>query len=142
VRLLGLALVVAVFLAAGNVSHEERSTVERVVDADTFVIIGGDRVRVLGIDACEARDPGGSAASAVARDLLTGQMVTLHAQPGAPDRDRFGRLLRYVQLPDGRDLGEVLVPRRDVGIYRDGGDASPEYVARLRAVDDPPRVCA
>lgn len=136
-----LAALAVVLVTAGVVSSVGAVTVVRVVDADTFVVAGGDRVRVLGIDACEARDPGGSAASAAARDLLTGQAVTLRAQPGAPDRDRYGRLLRYVALPDGRDLGEVLVPRRDVGVYRNGGDASPEYVARLRALDGPPRVC-
>ena len=106
----------------------------RVIDGDTFVVAGGQRIRVLGIDAAERETFAGVAATRDAERLLRGQRVILTAEPGA-DHDAYGRALRYVQLPDGRDFGEVMVAARHTTVYAGRHHASLSYVDRLRALD-------
>lgn len=80
----------------------------RVVDGDTLrVLIDGrdESVRVIGIDAPETDECWGSEATQAATRMLEGASVGLTADPTQADRDRYGRLLRYVVLPDGADLG-------------------------------------
>lgn len=90
--------------------------VDRVIDGDTLDVrlsTDGDpvRVRVLGIDTPETVDPDtpvqcwGPEASTWAHQQLDNAAVTLTTDPGLvlSDHDRYGRLLRYVQLPDGSD---------------------------------------
>ena len=102
---------------AGN-AKEEAAFVTRVIDGDTLdVSISGrtERVRLLGIDAPELShegapgEPFAREATAFARRLARGQRVTLSQEPGHVDRDRYGRLLRYVTLTDGRCLNVLLV---------------------------------
>lgn len=80
-------------------------------DGDTFVVdMNGtdERVRFVGIDTPETRDPRkpvqcfGHAASAYTKQLVGDQPVRLEADPLSSNRDRYHRLLRYVYLPDGR----------------------------------------
>ena len=81
-----------------------------VVDGDTLhVQLPNDReekVRVLGIDTPERRECGYERATVFARRIAAGRRVTLATDPTQARRDRFGRLLAYVLLRDGRDLGE------------------------------------
>lgn len=88
-----------------------RARITNVVDGDTVdVLIDGqtERLRLIGIDTPETVRPNqpvecfGREASAFAQALLNGQDVLLEDDPSQDDRDRFGRLLRYVWLPDGR----------------------------------------
>ena len=92
--------------------------VDRVIDGDTVDVrlsTGGDpvRVRILGIDTPETVDPDspvecwGPEASAWARQQLNNATVTLTSDPVADDTDRYGRALRYVVLPDGRNYSAV-----------------------------------
>jgi micrococcal nuclease len=83
----------------------------RVVDGDTVhVQVDGVNVtvRVLGLDTPETVDPRkgvqcwGPEASANAKRLLSGRRVTLVADPTQADKDRYGRVLRYIRL-GGRD---------------------------------------
>ncbi len=92
--------------------------VRRVVDGDTIdVLIAGRavRVRLIGIDTPEVADPRqpvecfGREASAKANELLAGQIVRLEADPSQGEQDRYGRLLRYVWLPDGRLVNLELI---------------------------------
>ena len=74
-----------------------RTTVSRVIDGDTIVVEGGERVRYVGIDAPEvgeAPEPFGAEATELNRRLVDGRSVLLVKDTS--DRDRFGRLLRYV----------------------------------------------
>lgn len=86
--------------------------VDRVIDGDTVDVLlatGGEpvRVRILGIDTPETVDPDapvqcwGPEANAWAHQQLDGTTITVTADPVADDTDRYGRLLRYVLLPDG-----------------------------------------
>lgn len=91
---------------------EERATVTRVVDGDTLIVQEGgerDRVRVLGIDTPELGSCLGSLARSEARRLAQGRHIALRIDPTQRRRDRYGRLLAYVQLPNGRDLGLELI---------------------------------
>lgn len=120
--------------------------VTRVIDGDTFQV-GPDTVRVLGIDSCEAGTYGGQQATETARSelLAPNTFVIVTPQPGV-DRDRYGRMLRYVQVAvpysRGYDFGTSMVGYDHTGIYQGQGDASPAYVARLRARDPDGRDCA
>lgn len=116
------------------------TTVTRVIDGDTFVISGGAKVRVLGIDSCEAGTPGGTRATRAAEDAILGQAVRLTAEPGV-DLDRYGRELRYVSSSGG-DLAEMMVRADHTAIYTGGrNDASAAVQARLRGLDGNGRTC-
>jgi endonuclease YncB( thermonuclease family) len=94
-------------------------TVTRVVDGDTLDIAldNGpiERVRLIGIDTPETVDPRkpvqcfGQEASAHAKELLDRQTVSIEMDPSQGDRDRYGRLLAYIWLQDGRDFGEAMI---------------------------------
>lgn len=120
---------------------EANLAVTRVIDGDTFEVTGGRRVRVLGIDSCEMSTAGGREAKETAEILLAGSQVVLTAQPGAPDKDRYGRLLRYVMVGSS-DFGRSMVIYSHTGVYAGKNDASPEYVAELRNFDSDGRDCA
>jgi micrococcal nuclease len=116
----GLAAVVAVaLLVAAVVAWQRRDDgeaasrsgrVTHVVDGDTLDL-GRERIRVLGIDAPERDECGYAAASRATSDLALGRVVRLEPDATQAARDRFGRTLAYVRLPDGRDLGEALLRR-------------------------------
>lgn len=90
----------------------------RVVDGDTIdVLVNGkrERVRILGINTPETVDPRkpvqcfGRQASAKAKSILNNQTVGLESDPTQSDRDKYGRLLRYVFLSDGTDFGLTMI---------------------------------
>ncbi|MCU0222849.1 MAG: thermonuclease family protein [Acidobacteria bacterium] len=93
------------------------ATVSEVKDGDTLVVETGGKpltVRLIGIDTPEERHPeaepqylAAEAHTELAR-LVGGRTVTLVADPGAGE-DRYGRALAYVETPDGRDAGAVLI---------------------------------
>lgn len=100
------AAVLLVFapLAAGagsaDVSPREVAIVERIIDGDTLVVRGGARVRLVQIDTPEAGGECYAAASTreLARLARPATRVVLEADPGLDRVDRYGRLLRYVQV--------------------------------------------
>ena len=73
-----------------------QATVQHVIDGDTIVLSCGERVRFIGLDAPEIGEPGADEATQFVRELVEGKTVWLEAD-GA-DRDRWGRLRRYVWL--------------------------------------------
>jgi len=95
--------------------------VSRVVDGDTLDVLlaGGkrERVRLIGIDAPERGVCGATRASAAARRLAHGKAVVLRGDRTQDTRDRYGRLLAYVWLPGGRDLGFHLVAGGHAKVY-------------------------
>lgn len=123
--LLVVALAVALaalLLAGGKQGRHERgrgsaARVVRVVDGDTLVASAGGRsfyVRLLGIDTPETHRPGtpvecgGPEASASMRAFVPpGAHVRLETDPGQDRVDRYGRLLAYVWLSDGRLLEQA-----------------------------------
>jgi len=69
-----------------------------VIDGDTIVIRGGERVRYIGIDTPERDEPYGRLATEANWGLVGGRLVRLETD--VSDRDRYGRLLRYVYVRD------------------------------------------
>jgi micrococcal nuclease len=109
-------------LATDQARYHGRSfPVVRVVDGDTLHLGIADsqddatKVRLVGVDAPEMgwgqaeRTYYAEEATAFARRLALGQRVTVYLDPQAGSRDRYGRLLAYIELPDGRFLNEELL---------------------------------
>lgn len=97
---------------------QEVYKVVKVVDGDTIdVDINGEtsRLRLIGIDTPETVDPRkpvqcfGVAASNKAKELLNNQFVILEADESQGNKDKYGRLLRYVFLPDGTNYGLYMI---------------------------------
>jgi len=93
-------------------------SVVRVIDGDTFVVnIDGKKetVRLIGVNSPEVNDPRkpvecfGIEASNKAKEILTGKKVRLEADPTQGDRDKYGRLLRYVFLEDGTNFNQLMI---------------------------------
>ena len=79
-----------------------------VTDGDTISVLRAGRrevVRLRGIDAPERRQAYGERAKQHAAALAFGKVVAVEAA----GRDRYGRLLAEVRLPDGRSLNQELV---------------------------------
>lgn len=92
--------------------------VVKVVDGDTIdVSIDGtiERLRLIGINTPETVDPRkpvecfGMEASQHAKELLTGSRVRLEADPSQGERDKYGRLLRYVYLSDDKSFNLAMI---------------------------------
>ena len=120
--LLACSLVVAGHAAAAaNGGFTQRGVVTEVVDGDTVRVrlAGGtsERVRLIGIDAAERGDCFASAATARATQLALSKPVVLRGDRTQDTRDRYGRLLAYVWLPGGRDLGYQLVAGGFAKVY-------------------------
>lgn len=98
--------------------------VAKAVDGDTLDLDVPDgkwhhtRVRLWGVDTPETKDPrkpkgyhaffGPEASDFTARAAL-GQRVKVQLEAGGKSRDKYGRLLAWIMLPDGRCLNCVLV---------------------------------
>ncbi len=117
------ALALAGCAATGRVADPVRGHVERVTDGDTLRLADGRRVRLVQVDAPEAAGEcwGAEAAEALERLVPAGVEVELERDPRLDDRDRFGRLLRYVYVGDLL-LNVALVERGAAAPYFVRGD--------------------
>ena len=95
------------FASIGLSFAEKSAFVRYVIDGDTIVLKKGTKVRYRGINSPEiphnknkSGEPFGWAATKRNRQLVQGRLVRLVQDD--EKRDRFGRLLAYVFLPDGR----------------------------------------
>ena len=124
-----LALLIALLFSAGQLPAEwaevlglesesgqnesSLSRVARVVDGDTVELENGEKVRYTGINTPETVKPDGpiecfgQEASAKNKELVDGKTVRLERD--ISDRDKYGRLLRYVYLEDGTFVNDLLV---------------------------------
>jgi micrococcal nuclease len=101
--------------------HGRQFSVVKVVDGDTLDIDIPDanyshtRIRLWGVDTPETKDPRtgpmyfGKEASDFAAKLAFGKQVTIYLEKDRKTRDKYHRLLAYIQLPDGTFLNEVLL---------------------------------
>jgi endonuclease YncB( thermonuclease family) len=116
-----------------------------IVDGDTIKMSDGSTVRLIGIDTPERGECGFDESSAVLAQLVVGQNITL--VPGARDDvDRYGRLLRYVDI-DGVDANlKMIESGRAVAKYdsRDGYGAHDRQEAYVQADELSPstNICA
>ena len=70
--------------------------VTRVIDGDTFETETGEKVRLVGINAPEISDIFVEEAKQPLISLIDGKTIDLEPDHISNDRDRYGRLLRYV----------------------------------------------
>lgn len=93
-------------------------SVVSVTDGDTFKVqIDGEvqTVRIVGINTPETVDPRqpvecfGAEASTALTARLTNAQVSLESDPTQSNTDRYGRLLRFVFLPDSTDVGLEMI---------------------------------
>jgi len=91
-------------------TQEEYLLVTKVVDGDTIeVMINGknEKLRLLGVDTPETVDPRksvecfGKESSNKANEVLLNKKVKLVSDETQGDKDKYGRLLRYVYREDG-----------------------------------------
>jgi micrococcal nuclease len=93
-------------------SGAREASVVRVVDGDTVELGGLGKARLIGVDTPEVYggvECYGREASAYAKRQLEGQRVRYTV--GREERDRYGRLLVYLWLGDGRSFNALLVSR-------------------------------
>ena len=99
----------------------QKGVVTEVVDGDTVWVklASGKRekVRLIGIDAAERGACFAAQAGARARQLALSKQVTLRGDRTQATRDRYGRLLAYVWIPGGRDLGYQLIAGGFAKVY-------------------------
>ncbi|MEK7460432.1 MAG: thermonuclease family protein [Patescibacteria group bacterium] len=99
-------------------THEILYPVVRVVDGDTIIVKMNaleERVRLIGVNTPESVDPRrtvqcfGKEASLFLKNTLSEQSVRLELDATQGDRDKYGRLLRYVFLADGTLVNKILI---------------------------------
>ena len=120
--LLVVALAAATVTATADPSATDRftvaGTVTYVVDGDTVdvTLTSGrrERVRLIGIDTPERGECYAGKATGAARALAHRRRVVLRGDATQDTRDRYGRLLAYVWIDGGSDLGFQLI-RRGLG---------------------------
>jgi micrococcal nuclease len=120
-------------------------TVTRIIDGDTLDVRRGsttERVRVVGIDTPERGECGFGPASNALSALILDEQVVL--TPGArDDRDRYDRILRYVDTGE-TDAGLHLIERGlAIARYdsRDGYGRHPREDAYIAADTATEHVC-
>jgi len=115
---------------------DEYFTVVRVIDGDTFELNDKSRVRLLGIDTPEkyqskklerdAETSGqdiktikklGKLASDYVKGIAEGKRVRLERDPKNDDKDKYGRLLRYVYLEDGTCINAKILKDGYAQVY-------------------------
>jgi endonuclease YncB( thermonuclease family) len=117
----------------------ETATVARVGDGDTLDVRSGERIRLLQIDAPELGEGecyGRDALRALERLVPVGSRVSVEADPGLDDRDRYGRLLRYVTTARGVIVNVELVRLGAAAPYLRGGEQGLHADELLAAVED------
>ena len=145
-RSAALPLLTAAFLAgcsptAGPGSPGEQvpetGMVSHVVDGDTIDVDPLGRVRLVGIDTPEQDMCSYAQATAAMTDLVQGRTVLLVHPAGVADTDPYGRLLRYVDLPDGTDVGLAQLEAGWARTAYDSTDGYPKHPreATYRAAD-------
>ena len=144
-----------------NPSNEYQVEVVDVADGDTVDVRFDDgtveTVRVLGIDTPETGSTSdrlaewegiedgpalrerGDAATAYAVDRLEGETVTLSFDEGEGLRGNYGRLLGFLDLPDGTRYNEAVLEDGLARVYDSGLDAHDELWDREAAARDADR---
>ena len=90
-------IILAVGVAPGSAALVQ---VARIHDGDTLTLSSGEKVRFLQIDTPElspAECYGAQAHKALV-DILGKSSITLESDSASDDKDKFGRILRYVKV--------------------------------------------
>tara|TARA_Y100001973_G_C5182886_1_gene325982 strand:+ start:1442 stop:1831 length:390 start_codon:yes stop_codon:yes gene_type:complete len=93
-----LIAVICVGLVLIYLFTNRETKVTRVIDGDTFITNKGDRVRLIGIDAPELPSLRGIESKMYLHELIDNKVITLERDGMSDNKDKYGRLLRYVYL--------------------------------------------
>ncbi len=107
-RVLLLLLSALWLLVTSAVAADFTGCVVGISDGDTITMLHngkGERIRLHGIDCPERRQAFGNRAKQFTSNLVFAKTVTVQVL----DRDRYGRTVGEVLLPDGRSLNHELV---------------------------------
>lgn len=86
--------------------------VTKIIDGDTLMVKINDKetaVRLIGIDTPESGQCFGKEATNRAKELMENKKVKLEADETQDDKDKYGRLLRYIYLEDGTFINKKLI---------------------------------
>jgi micrococcal nuclease len=124
-------LVVLLFVGSASAA-EYPARVIGITDGDTLTVLTGQKtqvkIRLAGIDAPESGQDFGTRAKQTASELAFGKIVTIIER----DKDRYGRTVADVWLPDGRSLNREMVRNGLAWWYRKYA-ANDRELARLEA---------
>jgi len=110
-KLLGLILI-SFLLFPGAHDYSWRLCT-RVVDGDTIVLDGNEKIRLIGVDTPETKDPRkpvqyfGKEASEFTKRMVEGKRVRLEYD--WQRKDKYGRTLAYIYLEDGTFLNAEII---------------------------------
>jgi micrococcal nuclease len=124
-----------------TVAPQAAALTAEVVDGDTIAMSDGSRVRLIGIDTPENGQCGSDEASALMASLITGKDITL-VVGARDDVDKYGRLLRYVEV-SGVDVDlTMILSGRAIARYdgRDGYGEHPRQAAYVAADEASPSI--
>lgn len=108
IRIYRILLFLFLFVACQPQIDKMEGKVVGISDGDTIKILYKNRqlkVRLYGIDCPERTQPFGFKAKKLTSQLCFGKMVQVISH----GKDRYGRILGEVILPDGKNLNEELV---------------------------------
>jgi endonuclease YncB( thermonuclease family) len=112
-----------------DLNKDQSSTVSRIIDGDTIEVTDGsgrkEKVRLIGIDTPERGKCGYDESGDRLSELILNAEVQL-VTGGTDDRDRNGRLLRYVDI-GGVDAGRILIEEGFAIARYDSRDDYPEH---------------
>ena len=91
--------------------------VHRVIDGDTFITNKGDIIRMIGIDAPELLTLEGIESKMYLYNLIKGKTIILEKDNYSRNKDKYGRLLRYVYL-DGEDINLLMLKKGYASHYK------------------------
>jgi len=142
---LGIFLIIFAYIAYNkltddiNGSKEKKKDlvfVKRVVDGDTFELSDGQKVRLLGIDTPEVYESNkmerdaelsrqdkttimklGNLACDYVKGFVEGKYVRLERDHMNEDKDKYGRLLRYVYLENGTCVNAKIIADGYAQVY-------------------------
>jgi micrococcal nuclease len=124
-------LIVLLFVGSAS-AGEYPARVIGITDGDTLTVLAAQKtqvkIRLAGIGAPESGQDFGTKAKQAASELAFGKIVSIIER----DKDRYGRTVADVWLPDGRSLNREMVRNGSAWWYRKYA-ANDRVLARLEA---------
>lgn len=133
---LALALLLCLGTAAQAQDSPDTAVVTHCFDGDTVKLKDRRIVRLAGIDAPETEHKDNKAqyysreSRRLLEDLVRGQTVTI-SFPGINQRDRYGRLIAELTLPNGESVNNIMV-ERGAAFFYPHQDLGPDFQDRLK----------
>jgi len=115
--------------ATAGATAVQEVLVTKVIDGDTFIIEGGEHVRMLGMDTDEKGYPCYAGAKTALEEMVLNRRVLLESD--VEDKDQYGRLLRWVWLND--TLVNFEMVKNGLAVARFDSDAN--YREEIRAAE-------